>query len=116
METHTPFRCVCCEIGPSRNSSWNEQKVCVFHIPYSIGRWACLPFVEAGYKALFLSVDVPVLGHRLNEYRNDFRIPADMSYPNILSSGSDQSSRTDYGSSTRKPSGVRGLTLSRPKP
>ena len=52
---------------------------------------------ECGYKALFLSVDVPVLGHRLNEYRNDFRIPADMSYPNILSSGSDMSSRTDYG-------------------
>ncbi|PLB55242.1 FMN-dependent alpha-hydroxy acid dehydrogenase [Aspergillus steynii IBT 23096] len=51
---------------------------------------------KAGYKALFLSVDVPVLGHRLNEYRNDFRIPVDMSYPNILSSGSDRSSRTDY--------------------
>ena len=57
------------------------------------------PFTEAGYKALFLSVDVPVLGHRLNEYRNDFRIPADMSYPNILSVGSDKSPRTDYGSS-----------------
>lgn len=56
-----------------------------------------IPGKEAGYKALFLSVDVPVLGHRLNEYRNDFRIPADMSYPNILSNGADRSSRTDYG-------------------
>lgn len=44
-----------------------------------------------------LSVDVPVLGQRLNEYRNDFRIPADMEYPNILSGGSDMSDRTDYG-------------------
>ncbi|KAL3447320.1 FMN-dependent dehydrogenase family protein [Aspergillus insuetus] len=50
----------------------------------------------AGYKAVFLSVDVPVLGHRLNEYRNDFRIPPAMSYPNILSNGADRSSRTDY--------------------
>lgn len=54
-------------------------------------------FAEAGYKALFLSVDVPVLGKRLNEYRNEFRIPEDMSYPNILSSGADTSDRTDYG-------------------
>ncbi|KAL3462648.1 hypothetical protein BJX64DRAFT_276989 [Aspergillus heterothallicus] len=53
---------------------------------------------SAGYKALFLSVDVPVLGHRLNKYRNDFRIPADMAYPNILSNRSDRSSRTDYSS------------------
>lgn len=52
---------------------------------------------EAGYKALFLSVDVPVLGKRLNEYRNEFRIPEDMEYPNILSSGADTSDRTDYG-------------------
>lgn len=54
-------------------------------------------FTEAGYKALFLSVDVPVLGKRLNEYRNEFRIPADMSYPNILSSGADTSDKTNYG-------------------
>ena len=53
--------------------------------------------LEAGYKALFLSVDVPVLGKRLNEYRNEFRIPNDMEYPNILSSGEDTSDRTDYG-------------------
>ncbi|KAJ5227158.1 uncharacterized protein N7469_007164 [Penicillium citrinum] len=51
---------------------------------------------KAGYKALFLSVDVPVLGKRLNEYRNDYTLPADMQWPNILSSGSDHSDRTDY--------------------
>jgi (S)-2-hydroxy-acid oxidase len=54
-------------------------------------------FVEAGYKALFLSVDVPVLGKRLNEYRNDYTLPESMQWPNILSSGSDHSDRTDYG-------------------
>jgi len=52
---------------------------------------------EAGYKALFLSVDVPVLGKRLNEYRNEYQLPEDMSWPNILSNGSDTSSRTEYG-------------------
>ncbi|KAJ5673783.1 hypothetical protein N7462_009222 [Penicillium macrosclerotiorum] len=51
---------------------------------------------KAGYKALFLSVDVPVLGKRLNEYRNEFRIPDDMAWPNILSYGGDSSDRTDY--------------------
>lgn len=52
---------------------------------------------EAGYKAFFLSADVPVLGKRLNEYRNDYTLPEDMQWPNILSSGSDHSDRTDYG-------------------
>jgi (S)-2-hydroxy-acid oxidase len=41
----------------------------------------------AGYQALFLSVDVPVLGRRLNEYRNDFTLPPELDFPNILSSG-----------------------------
>lgn len=43
--------------------------------------------IDAGYKALFLSVDVPVLGRRLNEYRNDFTLPPELDFPNILSSG-----------------------------
>ncbi|KAI9034770.1 alpha-hydroxy acid oxidase [Aspergillus affinis] len=51
---------------------------------------------KAGYKALFLSVDVPVLGKRLNEYNNNYQLPADMSWPNILSHGSDTSDRTEY--------------------
>lgn len=46
-------------------------------------------------------MDVPVLGKRLNEYRNEFRIPADMEYSNILSSGADTSDRTDYGMFSR---------------
>ncbi|KAM0099315.1 hypothetical protein ACP6JE_006122 [Aspergillus fumigatus] len=46
---------------------------------------------KAGYKALFLSVDVPVLGKRLNEYRNSYTLPEDMNWPNILSCGADTS-------------------------
>ncbi|KAL6158349.1 hypothetical protein ACJBU6_02468 [Exserohilum turcicum] len=42
---------------------------------------------NAGYKALFLSVDVPVLGRRLGEMRTDFYLPKHLSFPNILSSG-----------------------------
>ncbi|KAK2804463.1 Hydroxyacid oxidase 1 [Onygenales sp. PD_10] len=38
----------------------------------------------AGYKAMFVTVDLPVLGNRLNEYRNDFSFPADLGFPNIV--------------------------------
>ncbi|KAK5086906.1 hypothetical protein LTR05_004076 [Lithohypha guttulata] len=44
----------------------------------------------AGYRALFISVDVPVLGRRLNEMRNNFTLPRDLTFPNILSSGGDE--------------------------
>ncbi|OAG35730.1 hypothetical protein AYO21_10047 [Fonsecaea monophora] len=61
------------------------------------------PRTAAGYKAIFLSVDVPVLGRRLNEFRNNFTLPNDLSFPNILSSGHDEfakeESSQDYDSS-----------------
>ena len=41
----------------------------------------------AGYSAIFLSVDVPLLGRRLNEFRNDFHLPDGMEWPNLLSNG-----------------------------
>lgn len=41
----------------------------------------------AGYSAIFLSVDVPLLGRRLNEFRNDFHLPEGMEWPNLLSDG-----------------------------
>lgn len=44
----------------------------------------------AGYKAVFLTVDGVVLGRRLNEYRNNFTLPADMQWPNLLSSGKEE--------------------------
>ncbi|KAJ4263503.1 hypothetical protein NW762_006322 [Fusarium torreyae] len=40
-----------------------------------------------GCKAIFLSVDVPMLGRRLNEYRNNFVLPDDMAWPNLDSDG-----------------------------
>ena len=41
----------------------------------------------AGYSAIFLSVDVPLLGRRLNEFLNDFHLPDGMEWPNLLSNG-----------------------------
>jgi (S)-2-hydroxy-acid oxidase len=41
----------------------------------------------AGYKAVFLSVDCPLLGRRLNEYRNNFTLPQGLEWPNLLSDG-----------------------------
>ncbi|RAK88256.1 FMN-dependent dehydrogenase family protein [Aspergillus costaricaensis CBS 115574] len=38
---------------------------------------------ESGYKAVMLTVDAPMLGRRLNEYRNSFGIPKGMGYPNL---------------------------------
>ncbi|ETI29088.1 hypothetical protein G647_01541 [Cladophialophora carrionii CBS 160.54] len=57
----------------------------------------------AGYKALFPSVDVPVLGRRLNEFRNAFSLPPDLGFPNLLSTGHDEfadgASSQDYDAS-----------------
>lgn len=44
----------------------------------------------AGYKAIFISVDVPALGRRLNEMRNNFKLPDTMQFPNLLSSGAEE--------------------------
>ena len=38
---------------------------------------------EAGYKAILLTVDAPMLGRRLNKFRNSFNMPKSMTYPNI---------------------------------
>lgn len=55
----------------------------------------------AGYKAIFVSVDVPVLGRRLNEMRNSFTLPEEMQFPNLLSNGREEFSgdnaRTAFG-------------------
>ncbi|GAB7351544.1 hypothetical protein MBLNU459_g2177t2 [Dothideomycetes sp. NU459] len=37
----------------------------------------------AGFKAAFVSVDAPVLGIRVNEYRNSFKIPEGVTWPNF---------------------------------
>ena len=51
---------------------------------------------ESGYKAVMLTVDAPMLGRRLNEYRNSFGIPKGMGYPN-LAPGLDMSNLTEPG-------------------
>ncbi|KPM34008.1 Peroxisomal (S)-2-hydroxy-acid oxidase [Neonectria ditissima] len=55
----------------------------------------------SGYKAIFLSVDVPLLGRRLNEYRNNFVLPEDMAWPNLLSDGKEELSGENSCSSSR---------------
>lgn len=61
---------------------------------------------KAGYKAVAVSVDVPVLGRRLNEMRNSFILPGEMEFPNLLSSGreefSGQNEATFFGEFRRK--------------
>lgn len=66
----------------------------------------------SGYKAIFLSVDTPLLGRRLNEYRNNFCLPDGIEWPNLLSDGkselsgdekdSQSSNRHDFGTSSSR--------------
>lgn len=39
--------------------------------------------IAAGYKALFITVDAPVLGHRLNEKRNPIQLSEPLCLPNF---------------------------------
>jgi len=39
--------------------------------------------LEAGFSGIFLTADFPVLGRRLNEYRNSFKLPPGVSFPNL---------------------------------
>ncbi|KAH7157311.1 FMN-dependent dehydrogenase [Dactylonectria estremocensis] len=50
----------------------------------------------AGFKAMFLTLDGPRLGRRLNEYRNAFGVPKGMEYPNLFP-GVDVSNLEDCG-------------------
>lgn len=61
--------------------------------------------VESGYRAVMMTVDAPMLGRRLNEFRNSFGIPEGMGYPNIAPDSDmrnlvDQSSGLTYGKIT----------------
>lgn len=38
----------------------------------------------AGFKAVLVTLDVPWLGRRLNEFRNNFSLPHGMEYPNLF--------------------------------
>lgn len=68
---------------------------------------------DAGYDAIFLTVDCPVLGKRLNEYRNSFTMPKGTTYPNFGSKISfdnleDSDDRVGYGKTPVFPPCVRG--------
>ncbi|KAF4922754.1 Oxidase FUB9 [Colletotrichum viniferum] len=51
---------------------------------------------QAGYKAVMMTVDAPMLGRRLNEHRNAFGLPEGMGYPNIAP-GMDMRNLVDEG-------------------
>lgn len=48
-----------------------------------------------------MSVDVPVLGRRLGEMRNNFSLPTDLTFPNILSDGA-----AEFGDVEKKEKGA----------
>ncbi|KAL4789444.1 FMN-dependent dehydrogenase [Aspergillus venezuelensis] len=50
----------------------------------------------AGFKAIFVTLDAPYLGRRLNEYRNSFAMAKGMEYPNLYP-GVDVSNLEDAG-------------------
>lgn len=39
--------------------------------------------IAAGAKALWVTCDLPILGRRLNEHRNNFSIPEGLTIPNL---------------------------------
>ncbi|KAG9576675.1 FMN-dependent dehydrogenase, partial [Aureobasidium melanogenum] len=61
------------------------------HISMIKDKVACANTIKraeaAGYKAIFLSVDVPVLGQRLNEHKNKFELPDGLEWPNLTAVG-----------------------------
>ncbi|KAB8069253.1 FMN-dependent dehydrogenase [Aspergillus leporis] len=82
-------------MGLSSHSNYSLEDMCVLK-DSSVTLQLLERAEKSGYKALFLWVDVPLLGKRLNEYRNNYTLPEDMTWPNILSHGKDTSNRTNY--------------------
>ena len=52
----------------------------LFSAERSMVKCSCL---EAGCKAVFVTVDCAVLGRRLNEAKNDFKLPDHITLPNL---------------------------------
>ena len=73
-------------------------------MPFNAQRHELTLFPDAGYRAIFVSVDVPVLGRRLNEMRNNFTLPEHLGFPNILSTGGEE-----FGSVDAKESGPKAF-------
>ena len=58
---------------------------------------------KAGYKAVFLTVDTPMLGRRNMEIRNQFKLPKPYKIANFAEDSSSSASETVMGGSTPKP-------------
>lgn len=52
----------------------------------SLARTIVTNFVDAaaGFKAVLVTLDVPWLARRLNEFRSNFSLPHGMEYPNLF--------------------------------
>jgi (S)-2-hydroxy-acid oxidase len=72
-----------------------DKLACAKTMKRAEGQWMIRPTLQpwtdrntaAGYKAIFLSVDVPVLGQRLNEHKNKFELPEGLQWPNLTAVG-----------------------------
>jgi (S)-2-hydroxy-acid oxidase len=53
----------------------------------------------AGYKALFVNVDLPTIGNRLNEARNNFTFPVHFNFPNLKFLSKDADAEVPVGTS-----------------
>ncbi|KAF2660230.1 FMN-dependent dehydrogenase family protein [Lophiostoma macrostomum CBS 122681] len=53
----------------------------------------------AGYKALFVNVDLPTIGNRLNEARNNFTFPSHFTFPNLQFLRGDEDAKNPVGTS-----------------
>ena len=63
---------------------------------------------KAGYKAVFLTVDTPMLGRRNMEIRNEFKLPKPYKIANFAEDSSSAASETVMGGSTPKPEQEKG--------
>lgn len=66
---------------------------------------------ECGYKAVLVTVDIPVIGRRLGELRNGFDLPPSFTFPNVL--GDDGKPPASFQSITRDASTVSSISFSR---
>uniref|UniRef100_L2FS58 Fmn-dependent dehydrogenase family protein n=1 Tax=Colletotrichum fructicola (strain Nara gc5) TaxID=1213859 RepID=L2FS58_COLFN len=86
--------------GASCRCGWHpDGTLCICHFILKnrdITRQILQRAEQAGYKAVMMTVDAPMLGRRLNEYRNAFGLPEGMGYPNIAP-GMDMRNLVDQG-------------------
>ncbi|POR36825.1 hypothetical protein TPAR_02961 [Tolypocladium paradoxum] len=89
-------------VSPTRPACWSPTEA------QSLANAWLIDLSGAGFKALFITLDAPYLGRRLNEYRNNFGVPRGMEYPNIfpgvdVTNLEDSSEQMGYDSSLEWP-------------